>query len=66
MSTIYKYRNKPTWTKQVIEVEGNLPPLSNVHWFDDPGDLVDEGDSSSDVVKSFDVSYLLPRHRHVL
>lgn len=50
----------------VFVEEANLPPLSNVHWLDDPRDFIDKGDSSSDVVKGLHISYLFPRHRHVL
>ena len=41
-------------------------PLGQVDGFDDPGDLVDEGDGAGDVVKDLAIPDLLPRHRHVL
>ena len=43
-----------------------LPPLCDEAGFDDPGDLVDKGDGSCDVVEHRHVSDLLPRHGHVL
>ena len=49
-----------------MQCSHDSPPLCHVDGFGDPGDLIDEGDSSSDVVDDRDVSDLLPRHRHVL
>lgn len=43
----------------------NVPPLSHVHRFDDPWNLIDESDGAGDVVENVHVSNLLPRHRHV-
>ena len=44
----------------------NLPPLCDVDGLDDPGDLVDEGDGSGDVVEHVHVADLFPRHGHIL
>ena len=43
-----------------------IPPLSQVHRFDNPGYLIDKSDGSCDVVQSAHISDLLPRHGHVL
>ena len=40
--------------------------MGQIDGFDDPGDLVDEGDGASDVIKDLTIPDLLPRHRHVL
>ena len=42
------------------------PPLSNIHWFNHPGYLINKRNSSCDMVQYFDVSNLFPRHRQVL
>jgi hypothetical protein len=34
-------------------------------WFNNPRNLIDESDSSTDMVKDWNLSYLLPRHRDV-
>jgi hypothetical protein len=41
-------------------------PLSFVNWLNYLGGLVDESDSSCDMVKRLHVTYLLPRHGHIL
>ena len=49
---------------------GNLPqyspPLRYVYGLHHPGNLVDECDSTGDVVKNLDITNLFPWHRHVL
>ena len=42
------------------------PPLSNVERLNDPGNLVDKGDCSRDVVEHRDVPDLFPWHGNVL
>lgn len=50
----------------ILQCFDNLPPLSNVHWFYDPGNLVDKRDGSREVVQYFDISDLFPGHGHIL
>lgn len=40
-------------------------PLSSVDRFDDLGNLINEGDGSSDMIEDFDSSNLFPRHWYV-
>lgn len=50
----------------IFQCFDNLPPLSNVNWFYDPGNLVDKRDGSRQVVQYFDITNLFPRHGHIL
>ena len=43
----------------------NLPPLCYEAGFNDPWDLIDEGDGPCDVVEDRHITDLLPWHRHV-
>lgn len=44
----------------------DLPPLGDVDRLHHPGNLIDKGDGSRDVVDDRHVSDLLPWHRHIL
>jgi len=67
---MHAYNYQQIINVQLIHTAGNshtyVPPLGNVHWLDDPRNFVHKGDGSRDVVQNSDITYLLPRHRHVL
>ena len=57
------------WYKYIFTKRCNfryLPPLANIDRLYHPRDFIDECDCSSDVVYNFYISYLFPRHGHVL
>lgn len=55
-----------TCLTELFRNDSDIPPLRNVHWLNNPRDLVNERDRSSDVVENTDVANLFPRHWHVL
>ena len=45
---------------------GHSPPLCNIDRLHNPGYLIDECDSPCDMVECTNITYLLPRHGHIL
>lgn len=56
----------PSVTFLTTHCDPHGAPLSDVHRFNHPRNLVDKGDGASDVVEYLDIADLFPGHGHVL
>jgi len=59
-------KSKPVQMGSRGRTIANLPPLGDVDRLNDPGNLIDKGDGSRNVVQHLDIPDLLPGHGHVL